>query len=243
MRRSRWWTTETVSDGEVVARRGSWRSVSVTVLPGWPRGCVPSLSHARDVCMRSRQSLYARSRHPRLPISPWIHESNHANSVDECCWGRLWSYVSVARRSAPWFHPLALISRRMYHGAPLTCTAFCLSHLEGIIQRAMDRFEYYFLFFARGRGGGEREKFVMKVGRGNVYRSMVLKIYFDGFRDAKFREIRYIFWGRGRGRGRSNNNIEGKGRKGFIICKKKILGCDFGETTLNEEYASVLEVV
>lgn len=47
----------------------------------------------------------------------------------------------------------------------------------------------------------------------------------------------------GGGRGRSNNNIEGKGRKGFIICKKKILGCDFGETTLNEEYASVLEVV
>lgn len=41
-------SAETVSGGEVVARRGSWQSVSVTVLPGLGdpgrRGCVPSLS-------------------------------------------------------------------------------------------------------------------------------------------------------------------------------------------------------
>lgn len=80
----------------------------------------------------------------------------------------------------------------MYHAALFTCAAFCLSHLDGIIQRAI---ENSFLLFARGEGGGgEREKFVVKVGRGNVYRSMVLKIYLDGFRNFVKSDIYISFW-------------------------------------------------
>lgn len=75
----------------------------------------------------------------------------------------------------------------MYHAALFTCAAFCLSHLDGIIQRAI---ENSFLLFARGGGG--REKFVVKVGRGNVYRNMVLKIYLDGFRNFVKSDI-YIY--------------------------------------------------
>lgn len=64
--------------GEVVARRGSWQSVSVTVLPGLGdpgrRGCAPSLS-SRDVCMRSRP-LAIVATHVPLPSTPQVADTH-----------------------------------------------------------------------------------------------------------------------------------------------------------------------
>lgn len=64
--------------GEVVARRGSWQSVSVTVLPGLGdpgrRGCAPSLS-SRDVCMRS-QPLAIVATHVPLPSTPQVADTH-----------------------------------------------------------------------------------------------------------------------------------------------------------------------
>lgn len=103
-------------------------------------------------------------------------------SEDECSWGHRWSYVIAVRRSASRFHPLALISRRMYHGAPvITCCILSLVG-KGVIRRdAINRFEL-FHFFSRG-------KFAMKVDDkdaagiyvtyGRAY--SVLKIYLDIF--------------------------------------------------------------